>query len=90
MTYHPGMQQKYYITSLIMSRFFFLTFNLLNFNLLLLLRCIKTHTRSNTLCTLGKNLVWSNYTGTATQFSSPLPPPCSVTLRMSQAHLEDA
>lgn len=82
MAYHPGMPQKYYITSLIMSRFFFLTINLLNLNLLLLLRYIKTHTRSNTSYTLGENLVWNSYTQVATVI--PLPPlTCSVTLRMS-------
>lgn len=82
MAYHPGMQQKYNLFNNA-KIFFFLTVSLLNLNLLLLLRCIKTHTRSNTLYMLGENLIWNNYTGGSNPSSPPLPPTCSVTLRMS-------
>lgn len=66
MAYHHSMEQKYYITSLVMSRFFFWqSNNFLNLNLLLLLKCIKTHIKSNILCSLGVNLIWNNYSWAA-------------------------
>ena len=62
MAYHHSMEQKYYITSSVMSRFFFWqSGNFLNLNLLLLLKCIKTNIKSNILCSLGVNLIWINY-----------------------------
>lgn len=62
MAYHHSMEQKYYITSSDNVKIFSDSqITSLNLNLLLLLKCIKTHIKSNILCSLGVNLIWINY-----------------------------